>query len=123
MNIIEYFQKKIEILSHELEEIELQISKIPEIDDINIEQYGNKRELSKKVKKEKGFKIKRIFARQSTREIRKYIHQKEVENLVLKQKKIKRAIDQLVSFINSFNVGNKSFRRWTPREELSMQAE
>lgn len=109
MNIIEYFQKKVEILSHELEEIELQISKIPEIDDINIEQYGNKRELSKKVKKEKGFKIKRIFARQSTREIRKYIHQKEVENLVLKQKKIKRAIDQLVSFINSFNVGNKSF--------------
>lgn len=109
MNIIEYFQKKVEELSHELEDIELQISKIPDIDDINIERYGSKKELSKKIKKEKGFKVKRFFARQSTREIRKYIHQKEVENLILKQKRIKKAIEQLNNFINNYNGYDKSY--------------
>ena len=109
MNFIEFCKQKINLLSIELEEIENRISKFPNVDEISIEKYGTRKELSRQIKREKGRKINMIFFRNNISEIKRFIHQKEITNFQSQRKKLKNAIKQLENLISSYNPTTNSF--------------
>ncbi len=109
MNFIEYCNKRIGEILTKIKDIDETISKFPKQEDIKIENYGNKNEISRKIKRNTSHKIKNIFYHPSIGEIRKYIRKTEIENLKSRRKVLEEELNQLMKASKSFDLKTNRF--------------
>lgn len=100
-----YLENRIALLHRELEIIINKINSLPPETEINLEMYGNLRELKKDYKESVSTpRIKSIFG-PTKKDLKKYIYNKELSKLERKKTKLDKRINEIQDAINSIQNG------------------
>lgn len=103
MNFKNYCIKSIKELDKKILETENKIAEFPPAEEIKIEEYGSKREISSKIIRQKGSKIRHVIFKPSNIEIKKYIRNIEINSLKTYLSHLKDAKEQLQKAIECIN--------------------
>lgn len=101
----EFLAKKILELTNLVQKIEIKITTFPEPDNINLNEYGNLKELKTKYSKSQGKRIIKLILGPTKNDLKKFIYDQEISKLQKQKERIKEKINELQSALASYKDG------------------